>query len=88
MFCHLGSKFLMDLSVSMMILLMHFLGLIPIAYWGPRFRIFNCSFVSCLLVRFIIQGCPVVVVSCCSYVPRFSFDLYIEAGHSIIMELK
>ena len=61
--------------VSMMILLMHFLGLISIAYWGPRFGIFICSFVSCFMVRFIIRGCPVVGVSCCSLVPRFSFDL-------------
>jgi len=49
-----------------------FWGLISIAYWGPRFRIFICSFVSCFLVRFIIRGCPVVGVSCCSLVPRFS----------------
>jgi len=36
----------MALSVSMMIFLINFLGKISIAYWGPRFRIFICSFVS------------------------------------------
>ena len=34
---------------------MHFFLLISIEYWGPRFRIFICSFVSCFLVRFIIR---------------------------------
>ena len=73
--CHLFSKFLMAFSVPMMVLLMQFLGLISIPYWGPSFGIFICSFVSCSLVRFNIRVCPVVGVLCCPLIPRFSFQL-------------
>jgi len=66
-FIFVSSNFLIAFSISIINSLIYVLGLCSRAYWGPKLNTLICSFVSVVLVRFIILGCvlhDVIVFHC------------------------